>query len=100
MKDMMFLKSYKECIDDIETLMGREMAEKFALEIVHYGVTGERLNKLVRGCEFVLAGIIPFIDNSAKKNAAAIKRSEEYKKGKSSKSKPTKDKNGKSKNLN
>ena len=78
MRDMMFLKSYKEYIDDLELLGGKEVAKKFALEIVHYGITGERMNKFTSAYECIMAGLIPFIDNSSKKKAEAIKRTEDY----------------------
>ena len=96
MKSFMFYNSYRVCIDNIRTLLGDEAAEKLALEIVHYGVTGERLNKLPLESECAMQGIIPFIDNSLLKKEETIKRKQAYKKQKSQE----KEENNNSKNLN
>lgn len=43
--DFMFFETFKEDIDNFRDVFGNEKAEILALDIIYYGVTGERRTK-------------------------------------------------------
>lgn len=43
--NFMFFETFKEDIDNIRKVLGDEAAEKLALDIIYYGVTGKRKTK-------------------------------------------------------
>ncbi len=43
--DFMFFETFKEDIDNFREIFGEAEAEKLALDILHYGVTGKRKMK-------------------------------------------------------
>lgn len=43
--DFMFFETFKESIDDFREVFGDTEAEKLALDVIFYGVTGERKTK-------------------------------------------------------
>lgn len=73
LSDFMFYESYMEIIYEITEKISLDCAYEFALELTHYGVTGNRTHKLSNDMEPILISLIPYIDNSKKNKDRAIR---------------------------
>ena len=80
LSDQMILESYWYSIMDIMEVLGKKVAEKFALEIIHYGATLERKRELPWQAECTFESLKPFMDNSRKNVKKATEKNQKVKK--------------------
>lgn len=75
----MFFETFKEDIDNFRKMFGVEEAEKLALDIIYYGVTGERKTKkdeVNPAHNILMINIQIHIDKSKERFERAIKENE------------------------
>lgn len=75
----MFYETFKEGIDEVRRQIGEEAAENLALDIIYYGIDGERIFKKADVSLLHNALMISYqqsIDKSKEHKARAIKESE------------------------
>ena len=86
-KDFMFYKSFYDSMKRCETLYGEDIANRFCLEIMRFGVTGETQYKFPTAVEACFCGIKPLILKSKEKYVRVIKeRKKEERRNKYAKS--------------
>ncbi len=80
--DFMFFETFKDDIDNYRKVYGEEKAEKLLLDIIYYGVTGERKTKPeeVEAIHNILLthSIQLHIDKSKERYNRAIKEKEQH----------------------
>lgn len=83
--DFMFFETFKEDIDNFREVFGDEKAEKLALDIIYYGVTGERKTRKDEVNDIhnilLLHNIQIHIDKSKERFERAVKENEKEKRG-------------------
>lgn len=81
--DFMFFETFKEDIDNFRKTFGDEEAEKLALDIIYYGVTGERKTEKEEVNDIhnilLLHNIQIHIDKSKERFERAVKENEKEK---------------------